>query len=394
MIRRTNHSATNRVEAVVIGAGVIGLAVARALALKGKEVIIVERASTIGSETSSRNSEVIHAGIYYPTSSRKAQFCVEGKKMLYELCHSHSIPVRRCGKLIIATQEQQFQTNLVQLKEQAIRNGVDDVRLLSSDDVSILEPEVTSVGGALYSPSTGVLDSHSFLQSLLADAEYHKATLLLRTGVERGSVPHDDDDDQVITLQIDGMDLQCDTVINCAGLAADKIAANLHKSTTKWQPPRHYFAKGNYFRLQGTPKPPFQHLVYPVPEPGGLGVHATIDWMGQSTKFGPDVQWIDPSVRLDDIDLSPDPSRSNGFYEQVRKYWPNLPDDSIVSDYAGLRPKLYHPLVRNGGSAPFLDFLIAEPKDHGVPGLFHLLGIESPGLTASMSIANYIAERS
>jgi 2-hydroxyglutarate dehydrogenase len=331
------------------------------------------------------------------------------------LCSSHSIPFRRCGKLIVATQDHQFKTSLVQLQEQAIRNGVHDVRLLSSDDVSILEPEVTSVGGALYSPSTGVLDSHSFLQSLLADAEYHKATLSLRTRVEGGHVHSVDCDDEsdnhdthdtapavaaaalhdtVITLRIDGMDLQCDTVVNCAGLAADKIASRLHK-TTKWQPPRHYFAKGNYFRLEGTPKPPFQHLVYPVPEPGGLGVHATIDWMGQSTKFGPDVEWIDPSVQLDDIDLRPDPSRSNGFYEQVRKYWPNLKDDSIVSDYAGLRPKLYHPMMHiNGVVTQPLDFLIAEPKDHGVPGLFHLLGIESPGLTASMSIAKYIAERS
>lgn len=271
-----------------------------------------------------------------------------------------------------------------------------------------MEPEVTSVG-ALYSPSTGVLDSHSFLQSLLADAEYHNATLLLRTPVERGFLDDDQNDhdsavvvtasaagthNNVISLRIDGMDLQCDTVVNCAGLSADRVAASLHE-TTQWKPPRQFFAKGNYFRLQGVPKPPFRHLVYPVPEPGGLGVHATIDWIGQFTKFGPDVQWIDPSVSLQDIDLTPDPSRSDVFYEQVRKYWPNLPDNSIVPDYAGLRPKLYHPsLMGSGGDAQFNDFFIAEPCDHGVPGLFHLFGIESPGLTASMSIANYIAERS
>ena len=321
---------------------------------------------------------------------------MEGKKLLYEFCTTHSIPFRRCGKLIVATQENQFHDNLVQLQKQAIRNGVHDVRLLSSNDVSVLEPEVTSVG-ALYSPSTGVLDSHSFLQSLLADAEYHNATLLLRTPVESGRVDdHLDGDhfrcDNVITLRIDGMDLQCDTVVNCAGLSAEKVAASLH-ANTQWKLPRQFYAKGNYFRLQGARKPPFRHLVYPVPELGGLGVHATIDWAGQSTKFGPDVQWIDPSIPLDDIDLNPDPTRSNSFYEQVRRYWPNLPDDSIVPDYAGLRPKLHHPMRHTSVDAHFFDFFIAEPAEHGIPGLFHLFGIESPGLTASMSIANYIAER-
>jgi L-2-hydroxyglutarate oxidase LhgO len=397
-------TAAHHVEAVVIGAGVIGLAVARALALKGKEVLILERASTIGSgksilsdggfspsfislylllETSSRNSEVIHAGLYYPKNSLKARFCVEGNKMLYDFCISHNVPFRRCGKLIVATQEQQFNIDLPKLRDHAIHNGVDDVKLISSDEVQLLEPEVQSVG-ALFSPSTGVLDSHSFMLSLLAEAENHMATLVLASQVEKGEVK-----DQVISLRVDGADFICDTVVNCAGLMADKIAASLHEETT-WKPPRQFFAKGNYFRLQGA-KPPFSHLVYPVPESSGLGVHATVDWTGQSTKFGPDVEWIDPSVSLQDIDMDPDPSRAEAFYGEVRKYWPRLPENSIVPDYAGLRPKLHHPSLHD--SSPFVDFLIAEPKDHGVPGLFHLFGIESPGLTSSMSIANYIAER-
>lgn len=286
--------------------------------------------------------------------------------------------------MIVATHEQQYKTNLVNLFDQAVLNGVDDVQLLSSDDVRILEPEVQSVG-ALFSPSTGVLDSHSFMMGLLADAQYHGATLILHTEVENGRVSNDDG----ILLHVDGTTLKCNVVVNCAGLMADVIAASLHQNTT-WKPPQQFFAKGNYFRLQGQ-KPPFSHLVYPVPEPGGLGVHATIDWRSQSTKFGPDVQWIDPSVSLQDIDMSPDSTRANDFYREVRKYWPYLPDDSIVPDYAGLRPKLRHPALHVG--APFVDFAIAEPNDHGIPGLFHLFGIESPGLTSSMSIANYIADR-
>jgi L-2-hydroxyglutarate oxidase LhgO len=221
---------------------------------------------------------------------------------------------------------------------------------------------------------------------LLADAQYHGATLILHTEVDNGRVTNNDG----IRLQIDGTDLQCDIVVNCAGLMADVMAARLHQNTP-WKPPKQFFAKGNYFRLQGS-KPPFSHLVYPVPEPGGLGVHATIDWTCQSTKFGPDVQWIDPSVSLHDIDMNPESTRANDFYHEVRKYWPYLPDDSIVPDYAGLRPKLQHPAL-HGGTAPFVDFVIAEPNDHGIPGLFHLFGIESPGLTSSMSIANYIADR-
>ena len=350
--------------------------------------------------------------------------------MLYEYCATHDIPVRKCGKLIVETHPQDclhykigndFHSSsntstisapkqakacgatmigprLQTLFKQALENGVSNVQLLSSDDVKCLEPEVHSPGGALYSPSTGVPDSHSLLQNLLLDAQLSNpdTIVLLRTEVEGG---HQDMDGNSLSLKIDGIDLQCDFVVTCAGLAADTIAATFHQ-TTEWKPPKHYFAKGNYFRLQhqepAKNQPPFEHLVYPLPDPnGGLGIHATIDWTGKTTKFGPDFTWLDTSVLYKDIDLSPDASRLDAFYEQIRTYWPNLPDNSIFPDYAGIRPKLYHPSVEQQScGAPLLDFFIAGPREHGIPGLFHLLGIESPGLTSCLSIANYIADRS
>lgn len=316
----------------------------------------------------------------------KARFCVEGRKLLYDFCAARNIPVNWCGKLIVATKESQWNDTLQRLRDHALQNGADDIKLLSAADVRVLEPEGQSVG-ALSSPSTGVLDSHAFMLSLLANAQYHNATLALPCGeLEHASVKHD-----CICLRVDGFEVQCDSIVNCAGLSADKVASLIHQEDNSWRPPRQYFAKGNYFRLEGV-KSPFSRLVYPVPQPGGLGVHATIDWTGTCTKFGPDVEWMPPSVPLSDISLDLDATRAKGFYGEVQKYWPSLPDDSIVPDYAGLRPKLSHPTVGEGASA-FVDFHIARPKQHGVNSVFHLFGFESPGLTSSIAIANYVAER-
>jgi L-2-hydroxyglutarate oxidase LhgO len=255
--------------------------------------------------------------------------------------------------------------------------------MLSAHDVNQLEPNVTSLG-ALWSPTTGILDSHSFMLSLLADAEHHGATLVLHTKVQGGAVEKGN-----LLLRVDGMDLQCDTLINSAGLWASEIAMQLHStgtSSTTWKPPRQYFCKGNYFRLQGCSRPPFSRLVYPVPESNGLGVHATIDYSGTSTKFGPDVEWLDVDTRPDEIDLVPSAARADVFYDQVRKYWPDLADDALVPDYAGIRPKLNYPGVHNG----FVDFRIDGPSSHNIPGLYHLFGMESPGLTSSIAIGEHI----
>jgi L-2-hydroxyglutarate oxidase LhgO len=417
----------------VIGAGCVGLAIARALSLAQREVLLVDRASTIGAETSSRNSEVIHAGLYYPPKSLKARLCVQGKQQLYEYCAERYIPFNNCGKLIVAnnnsssssnsnstsssSQQQQQQQSLEALRRQALQNGVDDVRILTPDDVQVLEPQVECSGGALWSPSTGVLDSHSYMTSLLADAEASgTTTLALQTTVQDARIGGAEDSTNTtnpapLHLKFsDGTWVSCDAVVNAAGLWAHQIARLFHpptsssspsspssptsssSPTTTWQPPRHYFAKGTYFRLQGVRPMPFQRLIYPVPEPGGLGVHATIDWAGQSVKFGPDVEWVDASS-VDDpsqISLIPDPERGDRFYEQVRKYWSHLPEDALVPDYVGIRPKLNHPSI-NDGTLGFEDFRIIDEETHGVKGLVHLFGIESPGLTSSMAIGDYVA---
>lgn len=337
---------------------------------------------SILSETSSRNSEVIHAGLYYPSSSLKAKFCVQGKQQLYEFCQDRQITHNPCGKLIVATNEQQLAQDLPSLQQKAIQNGVTDTRILSRQDVQYLEPEVECVG-ALLSPSTGVIDSHSFFLSILADAEAHGATLALQTAVDDAQI---NTNNQKVCLHAEGTWIECDTVVNSAGLWAHQIASLIHNNHV-WKPPKQFFAKGTYFRLEG--KPPFRHLIYPVPEPGGLGVHATVDWSGQTVKFGPDVEWLDPDVDLDDIRLVPDSQRGEKFYDQVRKYWPLLPDNKLVPDYVGVRPKLSHPSVPTSGLS-FQDFRIIGQEAHGIPGLIHLFGIESPGLTSSMAIADHV----
>lgn len=319
--------------------------------------------------------------------------------MLYEYCSSRNIPYQNCGKLIVATQEDQLEQKLPELQQKANQNGVTDTKILSKEDVQVLEPSLQCVG-ALWSPSTGVVDSHSLMQCLLADAENHGATLalhskLLTSAEDTPSNPASQAEEGILLpLEEESSWLQCKTVVNSAGLWAHHVAQTIHQYNSRdssWAIPQQYFAKGNYFRLEGCPFP-FRHLVYPVPEPGGLGVHATIDWSGQSVKFGPDVEWADPSLEFPDlIDLNPNPARAERFYEEIRKYWPDLPNQSLVPDYAGIRPKLHHP--SNSPGVPFNDFWIATPEQHGIDGLVHLFGMESPGLTSCMAIADYIANQ-
>ncbi len=328
-------------QVIVVGAGVIGLAITRALAKAGKEVLLLEKDSHICTETSSRNSEVIHAGLYYPHASQKAKFCVKGKQLLYQYCEERGIVHRKCGKLIVATTKDQLTDHLPSLLKKAHQNGVTDVRMLSREDVRILEPEVECFGG-LFSPSTGVLDSHSFYLNLLTDVEDNGATVILRSKVEDADVI-----DNKVCLNIDGDWLSADTVINCAGLHSHDIASKIHKlsntgddeSTISWHPPKQYFAKGTYFRLDG--KSPFRHLIYPVPEPGGLGIHATIDWSGTGTKFGPDVEWLDHEILPQEINYDPNPSSRDKFAAAIQKYYPDLPKERLQPDYVGKCKNLF-----------------------------------------------------
>lgn len=362
-----------RVDSIVIGAGVVGLAVARALAQTGREVIVVERHGHIGEETSSRNSEVIHAGIYYPTGSLKAQACVAGKHALYAFCDRHGVTVNRCGKLIVAVNPAEIPV-LERLKATAEANGVPDLTWLDPSEAAALEPQVRC-SKALLSPSTGIVDSHGFMLALQGDAEADGAMIAFNTPVESAAVAEGG-----LVLETGGdqpMTVAANLVVNAAGLSAVPFAAAIDGFPADRLPaPR--FAKGNYFALTG--KPPFSRLVYPVPEPGGLGVHATIDLGGQ-VRFGPDVEWV-PGLhdRIYDVD----PRRADAFYGAIRRYWPDLADGALSPDYSGLRPKLVGP------GEPAADFVIQGPAEHGVAGLVNLLGIESPGLTASLALADRV----
>ena len=361
-------------DAVVIGAGVVGLAIARQLALEGREVIIVESQNAIGTATSSRNSEVIHAGIYYPHGSLKARSCVEGRSLLYRYCEERGIPHIRCGKIIVATDAAQL-GDLESIRKKAHVNGATDVAWLTQDEVHAMEPAVSCVG-ALHSPSTGVIDSHAFMLALLGDAEAHGAMLALMSHVERARVASGGS----IELEVGGAEtlhLAARTVVNSAGLTAPSLARRIEGFPQDQVPPE-YYAKGNYYSLIG--RSPFSRLVYPVPEPGGLGVHVTIDLGGQA-RFGPDVEWIER------ISYDVDPRRADRFYAAIRRYWPQLPDGALAPGYAGIRPKIAGPK----DAAP--DFVIQGPQEHGVRGLVNLFGIESPGLTASLSLARNVARR-
>ena len=354
------------VDCVVVGAGVVGIAIARALAMAGREVLVVEAAEGIGTQTSARNSEVVHAGIYYAAGSLMARLCVDGRRQLYAYCAQRGVPVRPCGKLIVATSADD-DARLPAILARAQANGVEGMQLLTAAQANALEPALVCTS-ALLSPATGIVDSHAFMLAMQGDAEHHGASFVFHSPVQEGRVIPGG-----VEITVGGvapMRLQCRLLVNAAGLQAPALAAAI-EGLPREAVPTPYFAKGNYFLLQG--RSPFSRLVYPVPVPGGLGVHLTLD-MGGQTKFGPDVQWIDA------IDYTVDPSRAEGFYAAVRKYWPGLPDDALVPGYAGIRPKIVPP------GSPAQDFVVQGPEAHGVPGLVNLFGIESPGLTASLAI--------
>ncbi len=361
-----------RIECLVIGAGVVGLAVARSLAMRGRETVVLEARSAIGAGISSRNSEVIHAGIHYPPGSAKATLCVTGKQRLYEYCAARGIGHRRCGKLIVATDETQMRA-LQSIEANARASGVTDLRRLSAAEAKAMEPAL-SCAGALLSPTTGVIDSHGFMLALQADLEEAGGTVVLRTPVMRG---HCEPDRVYLEAgEKDTMELAARVVVNSAGLHAQAVARQIRGLPESSIPPS-YFAKGNYYVMQG--KAPFQRLVYPVPEPGGLGVHLTLDLAGQA-RFGPDVEWIEK------LDYTVDPGRAQRFYRLIRRYWPGLPDGALQPGYAGIRPKL------SGPGAAAADFLIQGEQTHGIRGLVNLYGIESPGLTAALAIAEQVAD--
>jgi L-2-hydroxyglutarate oxidase LhgO len=358
---------SERVECVVVGAGVVGLAVARALALAGREVMVLEGDVMIGTGTSSRNSEVIHAGIYYPPGSAKARLCVEGKERLYRYCAERGVPHKRLGKLIVAVEEAEIAT-FEGIEKRARANGVEDLRWLSGAEARAMEPALRCVA-ALLSPSTGIIDSHALMLAYQGDAENAGAMTVFRAPVERGRVTAEG-----IALDIGGpepMTLLTRVLVNSAGLFAPSLARRIEGLAPETVP-RDRICKGNYFTLGG--RAPFRHLIYPAPEKAGLGVHLTLDLGGQA-KFGPDVEWIDR------IDYAVDPRRGDLFYAAIRRYWPDLPDDALQPGYAGIRPKIVGPGEAAG------DFVVQGPDAHGVPGLVNLYGIESPGLTASLAIA-------
>lgn len=359
-----------RVECVVVGAGVVGLAVARALALSGREVWVLEGAEGIGTGVSSRNSEVIHAGIYYAAGSLKARFCVEGKRQLYEYCAERGIAHSRMGKLIVASDAAEVPV-LETIRGKAAANGVDDLSLLSGEEVGRLEPALR-VAGALLSPSTGVVDSHALMLAMQGDVENAGGAVVFHAPVLGGRVQGG-----TILLQVGGeeaMELECEVLVNAVGLHAPDLARSIEGIPAETIPQTH-LCKGSYYSLVG--RAPFSRLVYPVPEKAGLGVHLTLDLGGQA-RFGPDVQWVEREEY--DVDIR----RADGFYAAIRRYWPGLADGALAPGYAGIRPKI------SGPTEPAADFLVSGPAAHGIGGLVNLFGIESPGLTSSMAIGGHV----
>ncbi len=361
---------TEQVDCAVIGAGVVGLAIARELAMAGREVVVLEAADAIGTHTSSRNSEVIHAGFYYQKGSLKAGLCVSGKWLLYDYCAGHGVPHSNIGKIVVAVTEDEIAT-LKSYVQKAEGNGVGDLRWLSREELRELEPEVECVAGFL-SPSTGIVDSHALMLAYQGDAENNGAAVVFKSPVESGAVASGG-----IVLNVGGeepMTIACKSVVNSAGLFAQDIARSIEGMPAQSIPPQ-YFAKAHYFTLSG--KPPFRRLVYPVASNAHLGVHVTVDMAGQ-IRFGPDVSWVDS------VDYSFDHSREPLFYEAIRKYYPGLKGGQLQPGYTGIRPKV------SGPKEAAADFIISGPPDHGVGGLVNLFGIESPGLTASLAIAAHV----
>jgi L-2-hydroxyglutarate oxidase LhgO len=358
------------VECVVIGAGVVGLAVARALARAGREVMVLDKERWIGSESSSRNSEVIHAGLHYPKDSLKARFCVAGRDLLYAYCAERGIPHRRLGKLTVAGRDEEIPL-LESVWRKAAANGVGDLEWIGGNEARRLEPELACVR-AFLSPSTGIIDSHALMLAYEAELEAAGGMVVLRAPVLGGRVAA-----RGFALEIGGADpttLSCQLVVNSAGVYAPAVARRI-AGIPSASIPRDYFCRGVYFTLSG--RAPFRHLIYPVPEPGGLGVHLTLDLAGQA-RFGPDVEWIDG------VDYTVDPRRGDRFYGAIRRYWAGLRDGTLQPGYAGIRAKI------SGPNEPAADFVVQGPAEHGVPGLVNLYGIESPGLTSSLAIADHV----
>ena len=367
-----------QVDCVVIGAGVVGLAVAREMALRGRETILLEREGSFGTISSARNSEVIHAGIYYPKDSLKAKLCVEGNRLLYEYCRTHQVGTQPYGKLIVADETQINDLQAILYKAQ--NNGVPEIKMISGEEAKQLEPKL-KCSAAILSASTGIVDSHAYMLSLLGGFEdaggmiaYHSPLISAKP------IGHCAEGGFELSIGgRDGMQLQAKLLINCAGMSAPAIAQKI-EGLNKDHIPKAYFTKGNYFSLSG--KSPFTHLIYPIPEPGGLGVHLTLD-MGGQAKFGPDVEWLEIENE-EQINYTVDPKRGESFYEAVRRYWPELKDNSLQPDYSGVRAKILPP------NSPAGDFCFNTPQDHGLQGLYNLYGFESPGLTSSIAIANYL----
>jgi len=367
-----------QVDCVVIGAGVVGLAVAREMALQGRETILLEREGSFGTISSARNSEVIHAGIYYSKDSLKAKLCVEGNRLLYEYCRTHQVGTQAYGKLIVADETQINDLQAILYKAQ--NNGVPEIKMISGEEAKQLEPKL-KCSAAILSASTGIVDSHAYMLSLLGGFEDAGGMIAYHSPLMSAN-PIGHSAEGGFELSIggpDGMKLQTKLLINCAGMSAPAIAQKI-EGLNKDQIPQAYFAKGNYFSLSG--KSPFTHLIYPIPEPGGLGVHLTLD-MGGQAKFGPDVEWLDIQNE-EQIDYTVDPKRGESFYEAVRGYWPELKDNSLQPDYSGVRAKIVPP------NSPAGDFCFNAPQDHGLQGLYNLYGFESPGLTSSIAIARYL----
>ncbi|NTF33251.1 NAD(P)/FAD-dependent oxidoreductase [Rhizobium skierniewicense] len=361
------------IDVIIIGAGAIGLSTARHLAQAGMSVIVLEKEGAFGTHTSSRNSEVIHAGLYYPKDSLKARLCVEGRPKLYAFCESHGVAHRRCGKLIVASDRTEIVT-LEDLHHRGSVNGCDDLRLIGSEEARNIEP-VLSCEAALLSPSTGIIDSHGYMLALLGDAEDAGTSVAYRAPFLRAE--HTSYGFKVFVGGEEPMQLACRSLINSAGLFSPQVARQID-GLSEAHIPLARFAKGSYFSLSG--KSPFSHLIYPAPHAHGLGVHLTLDLGGQA-RFGPDIEWIDA------IDYTVDPQRSNGFNEAIKRYWPGLPDDALSPSYSGIRPKI------SGPDDPAMDFRIDGPEVHGIKGLINLFGIESPGLTASLAIAEEVFRR-